>query len=130
VHRFHAARSSRFSISTNYPSPVRPRARRHPPGVVKDRSPSHCCFEAHATAPANRLVGYRYQEPHKIRWREVLNAPACRLVVPLRVVEELDGKKYSASGKLARRARALLPLLEQLVGDDGSPGLIEHDVTN
>jgi predicted ribonuclease YlaK len=45
------------------------------------------------------------------------------------VVEELDGKKYSNSAKLAPRARALLPLLEELVGDDGAARRLQEDVT-
>jgi rRNA-processing protein FCF1 len=70
-----------------------------------------------------------YQEPQKIRWREALGATAWRLVIPLRVVEELDAKKYSGSTKLAPRARALLPLLERLVGEDGSARELEEGVT-
>jgi rRNA-processing protein FCF1 len=70
-----------------------------------------------------------YQEPPKIRWREALGATGWRLVIPLRVVEELDAKKYSDSTKLALRARALLPLLERLIGADGSARELEDGVT-
>ena len=63
----------------------------------------------------------QYQEPSKVRWRDVLRVESVRLIVPLRVVEELDAKKYSASKRLAERARVLLPRLEELVGRDGSP---------
>jgi predicted ribonuclease YlaK len=51
-----------------------------------------------------------------------------RLIVPLRVVEEFDAKKYSGS-KRPERARALLPRLEALVGRDGSPGSVANGVT-
>lgn len=42
---------------------------------------------------------------------------------------ELGSKKYASSAKLASRARALLPLLERLVGDDGSPPQLNDDIT-
>ena len=71
----------------------------------------------------------QYQEPTKVPWRDVLSAQSVRLIVPLRVVEELDAKKYSGSKRLAERARALLPRLEALVGRDGSPGPIADGVT-
>jgi hypothetical protein len=71
----------------------------------------------------------QYQEPWKLPWREILLAQSVRLIVPLRVVEELDEKKYSASKRLAVRARGLLPRLEALVGSDGSPGTVAQGVT-
>jgi predicted ribonuclease YlaK len=42
-----------------------------------------------------------------------------RLVVPLRVVEELDMKKASRRRDLARRAQNVLALLESLIGPTG-----------
>src|SRR5215208_2316803 len=66
-----------------------------------------------------------YQEPPKVSWSEVLGSGSWRLVIPLRVIEELDSKKYSGSAKLAGRARALLPLLVQIVSADGSPQLLK-----
>lgn len=41
-------------------------------------------------------------------WHEVLGAGSVRLIVPLRVVEELDQKKYAARNALADRARGVL----------------------
>jgi len=55
-----------------------------------------------------------HQRPDSVPWPTVLNVAAVRLVVPLRVVEELDAKKYSRAD-LADRARALLPWLEEAV---------------
>jgi hypothetical protein len=76
---------------------------------------------------ANVLL--EYQEPASIAWPEILNVTPVRLVVPLRVVEEIDEKKYARRDDLARRARRLLPQLEALVGPDGSPGPLRENVT-
>ena len=54
-------------------------------------------------------------------WREVVGQESVRLVIPLRVIEELDEKKYSASDKLRARARERLPKLYALVGAGGAP---------
>jgi rRNA-processing protein FCF1 len=87
-----------------------------------------------AAAPGDAVVLdtnvlLHFQEPGKIPWSDLLRTAPVRVVVPLRVVEELDAKKYSGSGKLASRARALLPLIERLVDDDGSPGELTEGVT-
>jgi hypothetical protein len=71
----------------------------------------------------------QYEDASKVPWREVLGVQSARLIVPLRVIEELDAKKYSGSKRLAERARALLPRLEALVGRDGSPGPAADGVT-
>jgi hypothetical protein len=71
----------------------------------------------------------QYEEPSKVPWRDVLGVQSVGLIVPLRVVEELDAKKYSGSKRLADRARAILPRLEALVGRDGSPGPVADGVT-
>ena len=63
-----------------------------------------------------------YQLPDSINWREVVGVDQVRLVIPLRVVEELDGKKYGGSQKLRERSRALLPRLDEMVGMGGTPG--------
>lgn len=49
--------------------------------------------------------------PEQVNWSEVLTADPVRLVIPLRVVEELDEKKYNAREDLADRARRLLSRL-------------------
>jgi hypothetical protein len=70
-----------------------------------------------------------WQEPWKIPWPRVTKVAAVRLVVPLRVVEELDAKKYSDGPKLAARARALLPELERRIGAGGAPVALAEAVT-
>jgi predicted ribonuclease YlaK len=52
-----------------------------------------------------------------------------RLVIPLRVIEELDSKKYGSSDRLGKRARALLPQLEQVAGMGGTPSPLIDGVT-
>ncbi len=57
-----------------------------------------------------------YQPPQQVPWLQVLDLESVRLVLPLRVVEELDAKKYLARDDLADRARRLLAELWALVG--------------
>ena len=56
-----------------------------------------------------------YQRPDNVLWPEVLGRAHVRLVVPLRVVEELDEKKYGRSDRLASIARDVLPWLEEAI---------------
>jgi rRNA-processing protein FCF1 len=56
--------------------------------------------------------------PREINWREVMGVEEVRLVVPLRVVEELDGKKYLAREQIADRARGVLRDLRKLLAPD------------
>lgn len=51
----------------------------------------------------------------EIPWVEVLGFTPVRLLIPLRVIEELDAKKYSRRPDLSKRARRILPKLESLV---------------
>lgn len=62
-----------------------------------------------------------YQLPDSINWPEIVGQDKVRLVIPLRVIEELDAKKYTEKGKLRERARALLPKLNALISLMGSP---------
>ena len=61
----------------------------------------------------------QYEEPSKVPWRDVLGVQSVRLIVPLRVVEELDAKKYSGSKRLAERARALCLSSRRSLGATG-----------
>jgi rRNA-processing protein FCF1 len=62
-----------------------------------------------------------HQLPDSVAWREVVGQESVRLVIPLRVIEELDAKKYTESERLRRRARERLPKLYALVGAGGAP---------
>jgi rRNA-processing protein FCF1 len=70
-----------------------------------------------------------YLPIHQVPWPEVVESAVVRLVIPLRVIEELDAKKYSKSADLAKRARNVLPTLEQLLGQAGRPGPVAENVT-
>jgi predicted ribonuclease YlaK len=50
-----------------------------------------------------------------------------RLVVPLRVIEELDAKKYSGNSALSERARSVLPWLQDRILR--AEGRIREDTT-
>jgi PIN domain-containing protein len=58
----------------------------------------------------------------EIDWCNRLDAPRVRLVVPLRVVDEMDEHKYARRGELRDRARNRLRLLGRYV--DQAPGEI------
>lgn len=54
-----------------------------------------------------------HQRPDSVNWVEVLGEPAS-ILLPLRVVEELDTKKYTGHPQLRQAARDLLIWLETL----------------
>lgn len=71
-----------------------------------------------------------FQPPDQVNWQEVTGADEIRLVLPLRVVEELDEKKYTARDDLAERARRLLSQLRaQLAHSGEAPAKIRDGVT-
>lgn len=68
--------------------------------------------------------------PDQVNWPAVVGNPSVRLVLPLRVVEELDEKKYTARDDLADRARRLLSQLRtQLAPTAGAPTPLRPGVT-
>ena len=67
--------------------------------------------------------------PADVNWQEVVRADQIRLVVPLRVVEEVDAKKYVRRSDLADRARRALPALQKVIGAGGAPGKLREGVT-
>jgi hypothetical protein len=71
-----------------------------------------------------------YEPPREVDWLTVVNAPEVRLVLPLRVIEELDEKKYTARNEIADRARRVLSQLrEQLAATAGAPTTLRDRVT-
>jgi predicted ribonuclease YlaK len=70
-----------------------------------------------------------YEPPWQVIWPEVVGRSPVRLVVPLRVVEELDAKKYARRDELAGAARILLTSLEEAVAASSGPNAIREDVT-
>jgi hypothetical protein len=71
-----------------------------------------------------------YERPDQVDWLEVCDRAAVRLVLPLRVVEELDQKKYTARTDIADRARRLISdLWSRLAPTKGGPVTIRPGVT-
>jgi hypothetical protein len=70
-----------------------------------------------------------YQPPGQIPWPSIVRHEKVRLVIPLRVIEEIDAKKYAKGAELAKRARNLLPQLERVLGPAGAPGRLNDAVT-
>jgi rRNA-processing protein FCF1 len=70
-----------------------------------------------------------HQPPDSVNWREIIDHREVRVVIPLRVIEELDAKKYSESEKIRDRARKRLPHLYKLVGPGGKPKALNDYAT-
>jgi predicted ribonuclease YlaK len=70
-----------------------------------------------------------YLPPAEIPWTEIVRQDSVRLILPLRVIEELDAKKYSRRKSLSNRARRLLPQLAKVIGSSGEPGDLRPGVT-
>jgi predicted ribonuclease YlaK len=63
-----------------------------------------------------------HHEPSEsIPWSDIVGHSPVRLVIPLRVIEEIDAKKYSRPQWLRDRARAVLPHISDRVGLWGDP---------
>jgi hypothetical protein len=58
------------------------------------------------------------EPPDQIKWASIVNESA-RLMVPLRVIEEVDAKKYEPKERLRDVARRILPWIERLFPDSG-----------
>jgi predicted ribonuclease YlaK len=56
------------------------------------------------------------RRPDELGWKAEVGETA-RLMLPLRVVEEVDSKKYGSSPRLTRVARSLLPWIDGLFVD-------------
>ena len=60
-----------------------------------------------------------YQPVAELPWTSIAGRELLRLVLPLRVIEELDQKKYSRRDDLAARARRILPSSARASGRRG-----------
>jgi predicted ribonuclease YlaK len=68
--------------------------------------------------------------PAQVDWPAVIATSPVRLVLPVRVIEELDEKRYIARDDLADRARRLLSQLRaQLALSAGGPTFLREAVT-
>lgn len=71
-----------------------------------------------------------YLPPEQVDWVSVTGARRVRLVMPPRVIDELDEKKYTARDDLADRSRRILSQLRaRLAGVPGTPVVLRDDVT-
>ena len=71
-----------------------------------------------------------FMPPEQVDWTQVVDVSQVRLVLPLRVVEELDKMKYTARDDLADRTRRLLGQLRaQLAATAGGPTELRSNVT-
>lgn len=95
---------------------------------LSDRAVRLSAAPGHLTVLDTNIL-LHYLPPAQIPWLDVLGQPNVRLVVPLRVIEELDAKKYARQDQLAKRARSILPALEAVLGRAGSPGQLQPNVT-
>jgi rRNA-processing protein FCF1 len=69
------------------------------------------------------------QRPDYVNWMEELKSEA-RVMLPLRVIEEIDAKKYSDSKRLRAHARRLLPWINGLFPEgDLGPVRLRNDAT-
>ncbi|WP_334663310.1 PIN domain-containing protein [Streptomyces cyaneofuscatus] len=76
-----------------------------------------------------------WRQPGDVLWREVFkgqreNVPLTRLVIPLRVIDELDRQKYG-QGDLARKAATAIRYLERVLmgGQPGHPVPLRQGAT-
>ncbi len=65
-----------------------------------------------------------YERFDQIEWREIVAADKVRLVIPLRVLEELDEKTYARRADLRRRADKVLATLDPVL-DKAADGPLE-----
>jgi rRNA-processing protein FCF1 len=71
-----------------------------------------------------------FMPPREVDWISVTGRPSVRLIVPLRVIEELDILKYDRRRQdRAERARRILPQLEAAVGTAGAPSELRPGTT-
>jgi hypothetical protein len=83
-------------------------------------------FSADAAVLDSNLL-LHYEPIDKLPWLDVVGSKKVHLVLPLRVIEELDAKKYSSSPRLAKRARRLMPQLETIIRE--RHGTVSQGVT-
>jgi hypothetical protein len=84
--------------------------------------------EGHITVLDTNVL-LHHELPKAIDWGGLVGADRVRLVIPLRVIEELDSKKYSDSPRIRSKARDLIPKLRGFVGAAGRPAALRDGVT-
>lgn len=69
-------------------------------------------------------VWLHYERFDQVEWREIVGADKVRLVIPLRILEELDEKTYARRADLRRRADKVLAALDPVL-DKAADGPVE-----
>jgi rRNA-processing protein FCF1 len=67
------------------------------------------------------------QPPWQLPWSALIGAQNVRVLLPLRVIEELDKRKYSERGKISEVARDLLPQIEKRLTENNGTKVIVND---
>ena len=62
----------------------------------------------------------RVEPPWQVPWPQIVGRDCVRLVIPLRVIEELEKLKYTNDTKVRQVVRKLVPQLESKLLDNGS----------
>ena len=70
-----------------------------------------------------------HQRPDYVDWPTIVGEQPVRLVVPLRVVEEVDAMKYQGHERTRRVAREILPWLEAVLKDGTDPQNVRLNTT-
>jgi rRNA-processing protein FCF1 len=70
-----------------------------------------------------------HQLPDSVNWPKVVGHPDVRVVIPLRVIEELDAMKYTEREATRSRARERLPKIHRMVGAGGLPNRLNEHTT-
>jgi predicted ribonuclease YlaK len=70
-----------------------------------------------------------HQRPDSVNWPSLIAKPAVRIVVPLRVLEEIDAMKYQGHERRRQVAREILPWLERILGSGSGPVAVRSDTT-
>lgn len=66
----------------------------------------------------------------QVDWRAVVGQPSVHLILPLRVVEEVDEKKYTGSDVVRPRARSVVQMLRKVLAPGhGGPVEIREDIS-
>jgi rRNA-processing protein FCF1 len=70
-----------------------------------------------------------HQRPDSVDWLRILGSSRVRLLVPLRVIEEIDATKYSSRDRHRQVARDLIPWLSDVLANGTGPVAIRTDTT-
>lgn len=79
--------------------------------------------DAASLAVIDTHVLLHFEPPEQVNWLRILGSSAVRLVLPLRIIEELDSKKYTSRSDLAKRARGIVSRLRTELGADPQMGV-------